>query len=513
MAFELQTGLPLAFQAQPVANPLQMAMAAQQFQAQRENMLGLREQREAVAEGRRMQNEQRQNAMNDQASLDRAVKPGAGLDEILAGLPGHMHAGVTKQWTEANEAADKARKAKAEAATTEADYLGTLAATVKSYNYDPQAAGIVLSHAKSQGHDVSQIEALLQNDPSKLQSVVDSMIQASPKQRELADKEKGTASTVANQQAALPGIVADSAVKAQVAAGTKNGMTPQQQATDKHEAQRIGLEQQRLNVEKAKPGAAGGVSMSDDAIDYAAAQVRIVGQNSGVLTRLNDDDRKRILNRVADQAKAIGQSPAATVQRQAAYKSDAAALTKMQTMRAAAESFESKAVQQAKIVSDLSKAVGRTKFPIVNAAIMGGKINLSGDKDAQLLVNAITTFSSEYAKIIEGSTGSAAGSSDAARKAAERLLSTKLSDNTMQSTLDLMQREMKLTLGGYDATIGHITDRMGGTPTAQPAPAAAAAPASGSGMVSMVAPDGRQLMVPADRVQEMIGHGAKKVGG
>jgi hypothetical protein len=131
-------------------------------------------------------------------------------------------------------------------------------------------------------------------------------------------------------------------------------------------------------------------------------------------------------------------------------------------MSAAAESFENKALAQADMIDALSSKVSRTQYPAINAALQSGRVTLLGDTNAQQLANAVQTFTAEYAKIIEGSTGSAAGSSDSARRAAERLLNTAMSKGTMRDVLALMRREMALTVQGYGATINHITTQMGG---------------------------------------------------
>jgi hypothetical protein len=458
----LNTGLPLAFQAQPVANPLQMAMAAQQFQAQRENMLGMREQREAVAEGRRMQNEQRQNAMNDQAALDRAVKPGAGLDEILAGLPGHMHAGVTKQWTEANEAADKARKAKAEAATTEADYLGTLAATVKSYNYDPQAAGIVLSHAKSQGHDVSQIEALLQNDPSKLQSVVDSMIQASPKQRELLTSEKNAASSATTAatgatrlQLELPKITADGQVAQQVAAGTKGGMTPQQQAVDKRDAQRIGLEGQRLAFEKQKAVDAKGdkTDLSPEGLDAAALMFAKTGQLPA-LGNGDKDTRKQIINRAAVLMPGLDVASA-----KADFGANSDSLKVLQKQRDAVGAFEQTARKNIDIFLETAGKVVDTGSPMANTAarLVSGK--MLGSPDQAKYDAARQVAINEIAKITSSPTLSGT-LSDSARHEVEAFNPQNATLKQSVAVMRLLKRDMDNRATSLDEQIGAIQGRI-----------------------------------------------------
>jgi hypothetical protein len=212
-------------------------------------------------------------------------------------------------------------------------------------------------------------------------------------------------------------------------------------------------------------GVAPGSGLSEDGLDYAATQYRV----TGVMPPMGmgkTPDRARIINRTAEQAKLLGQTPAAAIQKQAAYKSDGAALTKMQQASAAAESFETKATAQADIVRELSRKVDRTQWPLINQAILSGQINLLGDTNAQLLANAVQTFSTEYAKIIEGATGSAAGSSDSARSASQRLISAAMNKKTVAGVLDLMEREMALTVQGYGATIEHITQRMGGVPPA-----------------------------------------------
>lgn len=225
----------------------------------------------------------------------------------------------------------------------------------------------------------------------------------------------------------------------------------------------------------AGPGAVGG--LDPDAVAYTATQYRILGPQ-GIPTRIGEADKTHILNEAAKQAKALGQSPAQAVQRQAAYKSDGAALTKMTTMSSSAEAFETKAIAQADLVRSLSDKVSRTDWPLVNGVLLSGK-EATGDTDTHLFANGLLTFTTEYAKLMEGSTGSAAGSSEGARRDAAKLISTALKAGTIDKTLDQMQWEMRQTREGYRATIDHITTRMGGTPST-PATPAAAAPVSGA---------------------------------
>lgn len=252
----------IALGAQPIKliNPLDLAMNVQQMRSQR------------------LENQVRQEQINKAREAnelvkaqDTAMQGATGLDDYLARLTqaghGHLAPVIRKQWGEADEAAEKAKQARAAAAVAEADYFGGLAASVRAWEKDgpeavQNAATLALAHAKQGGHDVGQIETVLKQNPAALPQVLEALLQASPKQRELLDKEKGTgiqglnatttAANVARQiqdsDAARPGVIADAALKQQITAGTKGGVTPAQQLTDKREQERIRLEGQRVSI-------------------------------------------------------------------------------------------------------------------------------------------------------------------------------------------------------------------------------------------------------------------------
>lgn len=248
----------------------------------------------------------------------------------------------------------------------------------------------------------------------------------------------------------------------------------------------------QTNAAKADGTGGGGIALTPDALDEAAHRVRLFGPGS-IPTRFNEADKKRILNRSAEINKSIGQTPAAAAMRAAVQKADQVALNQITKQASSAEAFENKALQQADLVKELSGKVGRTDIPLINGWLVAGKAAL-GDTPAHLLANALLTYTSEYAKIVEGSTGSAAGSSDAARRAAASLVSTALSKGTLAATIDQMNREMGMTRTGYRTTIDDITSRMSGTPSATPV--APAAPAGG-GMIEALDPQGNIHHAPA----------------
>lgn len=218
--------------------------------------------------------------------------------------------------------------------------------------------------------------------------------------------------------------------------------------------------------------------LDEDGLDYAATMFRVTGRMPPQ-GRQSNGAYQAITNRAAAQAKDLGQSPAVAAQKQLALKADAAALTRLSTMSSAADAFESKALAQADLVDGLSQKVSRTQYPIINDALLSGQARIAGDANTQLLFNALTTFTTEYAKIMSGATGSSGASSDSSRRDAASLISAALNKGTLSQTVDLMRKEMRLTMQGYDVAKQHVSDRMGGSP-ATVAPAAAAVPSSGS---------------------------------
>lgn len=221
-----------------------------------------------------------------------------------------------------------------------------------------------------------------------------------------------------------------------------------------------------------------GGGLTEGSVDYLGTQYRVLGP-SGIPTRFDQGEKTKIVNRATEQIAALGQSPVQAVQKQLAVKADSGALALNAKMATSAEAFEYKALQQADIVTGLSKNVSRTDSPLFNSALLAGKKEIFGDADTQLLFNAVQTFTSEYAKIMEGSTGSVAASSEGARRASERLVKAGLGHDTLVKTIDLMRKEMRFTIQGYDVVREHIMSRLGdsgATPGATPAATAPAGP-------------------------------------
>lgn len=420
--------------------------------------------------------DQKQRQAADLKAIDQAYQASDGSREsIINALPGHLRGGAAKDF----EAFDKLHaesvelQQKADAAKVAA--FASAGMTVRAHGYDPTSAQIVISDLKKKYAgdrqalgQIGQFEEQLHADPSAatVQRIIDPILQADPKTREDLQKHAADEETKRNHDlldAGRKATAAETAARDKATAGNAEVLRTQGE-------QRLAIEGRNASTAAAREtreaaAAKAATSLDEDGLDLAATAYRLTRQ----LPSRNATQNGAILSRAAAQGKALGNSPAATITRQAAYKGDAASLEKITKMSDTAEAFENKALGQIEIIKGLSPKVGRTNSPMLNEWLLAGKDHVLGDSETHQLYNAVSTFSAEYAKIMEGSTGSAAGSSDAARRAAERLVSAAQGKGSLNDTLALMQREMKLTIDGYGVTIGHITQRLGGQPATAPA--------------------------------------------
>lgn len=211
------------------------------------------------------------------------------------------------------------------------------------------------------------------------------------------------------------------------------------------------------------------IDLTPEAIADTAMRYHVLG-NAALPTRISGAERVKILNENARINKALGQTPALAIQKQLSLKSDASSLTRATTLADASRAAAAKAEPQADLIVELSDKVGRTKFPVVNAALLAGKRQILGDDDATLLLGALTEFTAEYAKIIEGSAASSGGASVESRRKAESLVTDAMSKGTLKKQIDQMKQIMAWSLGGYDAAIEGIKTRMIGAGASTSAP-------------------------------------------
>lgn len=183
----LNSAIPLQAQApdsrQMLADLLNVRQQQEQAQRQQQQDQLAAQQAAQVGQMNALKLDEAQQERRDRISLDDAFKGGFDRDAILAAVPGHLQAGVRKQFQEIDDAALKAKETKAKLQESEKDYFGALASGVKAHGYDLQAASIALAHAKESGYqEADQLWDQIQGgDQSQIQQVVDSLIAQSPK--------------------------------------------------------------------------------------------------------------------------------------------------------------------------------------------------------------------------------------------------------------------------------------------------------------------------------------------
>ena len=251
---------------------------------------------------------------------------------------------------------------------------------------------------------------------------------------------------------------------------------------------------QKARLASKQSGPVDDTPMDQDAIDYAATIYRDKGtMPSFGNSKYAVTDRKRIINRAAAMAKEAGTGAAGDIVKQAGVKADTASLAQTTRYRNQVESFEETAQNSAKLIRELApKGLGPTGVPAFDSWLQGGR-KAAGNADVVKFGNAIDTFTSEYAKIMSGSTG-AAGSTDSARAKAEGLINRALNAQQLYGALDVMQREMNIrrqSLVDQEAQIRKELGSTAGTDTAgggaqqgsAAAPASAAKPPQATGDV------------------------------
>lgn len=294
--------IPLAALGQQYrVDPMAVAQGFGQLQNQRENTNALIAEREAATEQKRAAVEKAQREAADDAAFKDAIltskdmTPEQFVEHVRVHAPG-SYMSVQKAVTEYQDKAASAKKATAEAASASAtaalhqqEFIAHSAYQIQQSDYNPVVVNAVLNGVVEQfpewkGHadQIRQIAAT--QGKAALAQAVDSFI---------TPETTKTVSEQQNVEAQIPGNKADSAVKAQVAAGTKNGMTPAQQATDRREGQRIALEKQ-----KADTAATDVTQLTPEGLDAAAQMFAKTGQLPA-LGMGDKSTRKQIINRAA----------------------------------------------------------------------------------------------------------------------------------------------------------------------------------------------------------------------
>lgn len=204
----------------------------------------------------------------------------------------------------------------------------------------------------------------------------------------------------------------------------------------------------------------GAPGLSEDAAQFMAESA-LSGLPPQGLTR-NRVDQEKVFNSISKLAKSRGINGAEYSKIIAIYKGNTAAFGQLQKNWQGIQAFEKTANANGDLAQQLSGKVARTGSPLLNEWIQGGQSKILGDPDLGSFDAAVKTFTSEYAKIMSGSTNGSTPSSDAANRKAESLLRTSHSVAEFNSRLGTLRQEMGNRLSGIKQTRDELLSNFGG---------------------------------------------------
>jgi hypothetical protein len=204
-------------------------------------------------------------------------------------------------------------------------------------------------------------------------------------------------------------------------------------------------------------------------------------------------------NYVAQKAKALGIGPKEAAAFQAGLGSNKVALNAITKVSRAVEAQEKTMLDNIKVAEKLAPDAQKSTIPFLNKWAQTGSTAL-GMKGAPAYAAAIITIADQYAKIISGATG-AAGSTDAARKQANDLLSQYLNDGQIGAVYEVLKADSENKRKEYEGVQQDILFDI-----ANPQAPAAPAPAPDTGKPVPTAADLAYIKAHPDKKAQFVAH-------
>lgn len=200
--------------------------------------------------------------------------------------------------------------------------------------------------------------------------------------------------------------------------------------------------------------------------------------------------RSGVVEQIMKEVGSSGMEPGDFIAKHSGVAADTGSLRNMTKMADAAISFENLAIKNLDVALSLApEAVPSDLGPFFNRWVMEGE-KMLGDPAVPAYAAAMITAANEYAKVMSGSTGTAASTVDSRREARE-MFSTYFSQPQIKDVVAVAKADMKNRENTLNEQVAAIKGRLGSTepapkaPPAMPqrgnaAPAAAAPPKQGT---------------------------------
>lgn len=187
------------------------------------------------------------------------------------------------------------------------------------------------------------------------------------------------------------------------------------------------------------PSIFGAAGMSDQALQFAADTYRTTGKMPPAFAR-NPMAQAKVLDRVAADAAASGDSAGSIAARSAALKANGQALDQNTKLEAATTSYYNTLDKNLTKLQELQGKVDTSGVPLVNKVYRAWQSKIAGTPDVAAYVTYLNSAAAEFAKIQSGSLGNAPVS-DAARKHADEIINQYMTTGQINAVVDAMRGE------------------------------------------------------------------------
>jgi hypothetical protein len=491
MPFQLDYGIPLSGRAPQVQDPMQAIAGMAQVRAMQENNRALAEQRQASAEQRRTQTEmlRRQEA---QSTALRGLK--TFTPETVFPIVGPVEgAKILDGLAALNDKELKRFKDQREVFATVISGIKASPEPLRPELYQ----GVVQQFADRGWIDPAKTEAY---SPEVLDRYQRELL--TPEQQYELDNPKPVVVGGSLMQprtgaviATAPETPAAKAAREQAAALTREGHGVTKRGQDMTAA----TARARLTAE----GAGAASPMTPEGLQVAAWQYIQTGAMPPLgMGKQAADARMRILNEAGKVASAGGGDP---VLNAALYKADSGALKQQQATLSAITAFENTAKKNLEVMEREAKRIVDFGGPWLNKPMRAAATGLGSTKMAAFNA-AHAAVVPEIARILTQPNLSGV-LSDSARHEINAMLDADASIPQMLSAIRILKTDMNTRRSSIEHELEALQRRIGGRGPA--GRSAGAAPGAG-GSVSMVTPDGRPIVVPANEVAEAEKLGARR---
>lgn len=187
---------------------------------------------------------------------------------------------------------------------------------------------------------------------------------------------------------------------------------------------------------------ANNIPLDPTTMDYWAQRIR-AGDPMPALGFGGMQIRKELLQKVAQDAIKSGSTGTVDQAFSQIRKANEGSLAQVKKTRAMVENYEKTALKSSYLVQSLAaKGVGPSGSPLFNKWVQAGRKAIAGDPDVISFSNSVSTFTSEYGKVMGGGYGSAEPSIHAQEKA-EKLINDALTIDDLNAVFDTLRKEMK----------------------------------------------------------------------